>query len=125
MLFTIPGLPCIYYGSEWGIEGKKSNGDKSLRPWFENPQWTELTTLISKLSNIRKNLPVLNYGDYENIFIMNEQLIYKRILHCENSKKEILVALNVSENNYYLKPNNNGYGAFAGIFGNWKNLIRK
>lgn len=123
MLFTIPGLPCIYYGSEWGIEGKKSNGDKCLRPWFENPQWNDLTTLISKLSDIRKNLPVLNYGDYENIFIMNEQLIYKRILHCENSKKEILVALNVSENNYYLKPNNNGYGAFAGIFGNWKNLI--
>ena len=54
---------------------------------------------------------------------MNEQLIFKRVLHSDNSKKEILVAINISENNYYLKPNNNGYGAFAGIFGNWKNLI--
>jgi glycosidase len=123
MLFTIPGLPCVYYGSEWAVEGKKSQGDKVLRPCFENPQWNDLTSLISKLSNIRKNNSVLNYGEYENIFIMNEQLIFKRVLHSDNYKKEILVAINISENNYYLKPNNCGYGAFSGIYGNWKNLL--
>ena len=40
-----------------------------------------------------------------------------------NFQKEILVAINISENNYYLQQNKNGYGAFSGIYGNWKNLI--
>ena len=123
MLFTIPGIPCVYYGSEWAVEGKKSHGDNVLRPYFENPQWNDLTSLISTLSNIRKNNQVLNYGEYENVFILNEQLIYKRVLKMENFQKEILVAINISENNYFLQQNNNGYGAFSGIYGNWKNLI--
>ena len=123
MLFTIPGIPCVYYGSEWSVEGKKCHGDNVLRPYFENPQWNDLTSLISALSNIRKNNSVLNYGDFENVFIMNEQLIYKRVLKMENTQKEIWVAINVSENNYYLQQNNNGYGTFSGIYGNWKNLI--
>ena len=123
MLFTIPGIPCVYYGSEWSVEGKKCHGDNVLRPYFENPQWNDLTSLISALSNIRKNNSVLNYGEYENVFILNEQLVYKRVLKMENTQKEILVAINVSENNYYLQQNNNGYGAFSGIYGNWKNLI--
>ena len=41
----------------------------------------------------------------------------------DNAQKEIWVAINVSENNYYLQQNNNGYGAFSGIYGTWKNLI--
>ena len=123
ILFTIPGIPCVYYGSEWAVEGKKSHGDNVLRPYFEKPQWNDLTSLISTLSNIRKNNQVLNYGEYENVFILNEQLIYKRVIKIENFQKEILVAINISENNYYLQQNENGYGAFSGIYGNWKNLI--
>ena len=123
MLFTIPGIPCVYYGSEWSVEGKKCHGDNVLRPYFENPQWNDLTSLVSALSNMRKNNSVLNYGEFENVFIMNEQLIYKRVLKMENTQKEIWVAINVSENNYFLQQNNNGYGAFSGIYGTWKNLI--
>ncbi len=33
LLYTLPGLPSLYYGSEFGIEGKKERGsDASLRP---------------------------------------------------------------------------------------------
>ena len=33
LLFTLPGIPSIYYGSEWGIQGKKVGGnDDPLRP---------------------------------------------------------------------------------------------
>ncbi|HEX7568085.1 MAG TPA: alpha-amylase family glycosyl hydrolase, partial [Anaerolineaceae bacterium] len=39
LLFSMPGVPSIYYGSEWGIEGKKSNGsDLPLRPWLDLDQ---------------------------------------------------------------------------------------
>ena len=59
----------------------------------------------------------------EDYKMSEEQLIYKRVLKMENTQKEIWVAINVSENNYYLQQNNNGYGTFSGIYGNWKNLI--
>ena len=35
MAFGMPGIPCIYYGSEWGAEGNKSDGDNALRACFD------------------------------------------------------------------------------------------
>ena len=32
ILFGMPGVPAVYYGSEWGMEGRKSQGDAALRP---------------------------------------------------------------------------------------------
>ena len=32
LLYTLPGLPSVYYGSEWGIPGRKEEGDPALRP---------------------------------------------------------------------------------------------
>ena len=31
ILFGMPGVPCVYYGSEWGMEGGKEDGDAALR----------------------------------------------------------------------------------------------
>ncbi|MEG1291921.1 MAG: alpha-amylase family glycosyl hydrolase, partial [Lachnospiraceae bacterium] len=42
MCFAMPGIPCIYYGSEWGTKGDKHDGDPSLRPSFDAPKWTPL-----------------------------------------------------------------------------------
>lgn len=56
MLFAIPGIPCVYYGSEWVAEGKKENGgDEALRPSFEAPEWNELTDYISRLAKVHKS----------------------------------------------------------------------
>ena len=32
MLYTLPGIPSLYYGSEFGIEGRGESSDDSLRP---------------------------------------------------------------------------------------------
>lgn len=48
MLFGMPGIPCVYYGSEWGTKANKSEGDPALRVSFEKPEWNDLTELISK-----------------------------------------------------------------------------
>ena len=46
----MPGVPCIYYGSEWGEEGVKApNNDYALRPCFEEPKPNELTEEIKKM----------------------------------------------------------------------------
>ena len=58
LLFGMPGIPCIYYGSEWGEEGQKApDNDYALRPCFEEPKPNELTDLIKELIAIRRDLP--------------------------------------------------------------------
>ena len=48
LLLGMPGVPCIYYGSEWGEEGVKApNNDYALRPCFEEPKPNELTEELS------------------------------------------------------------------------------
>ena len=39
LLFAAPGIPSIYYGSEWGITGKREkNSDQQLRPALEHSE---------------------------------------------------------------------------------------
>ena len=93
LLFGMPGIPCIYYGSEWGEEGvKKPDSDYDLRPCFPEPAPDKLTDFISRLIRIRQNSDALCNGSYRNIVITNHQLIFERA--CEN--EQILVAVNAS-----------------------------
>ena len=93
LLFGMPGIPCIYYGSEWGEEGvKKPDSDYDLRPCFPEPASDKLTDFISRLIRIRQNSDALCNGSYRNIVITNHQLIFERA--CEN--EQILVAVNAS-----------------------------
>ena len=96
MAFGMPGMPCVYYGSEWGAEGRKENGDPSLRPSFDEPQWNELTDWISKLAEAKKNSKALNYGGFRSVVLTNEQCIFER--KCEDER--VLVAINASGNPY-------------------------
>ena len=83
LLYTMPGVPSIYYGSEFGIEGKRTrNSDYDLRPCLDlnnvpNANY-QLCDHIAKLSRVRKALEAIKYGKFENVNIMNEKLVYKR-----------------------------------------------
>ena len=93
LLFGMPGIPCIYYGSEWGAEGvKKPDNDYDLRPCFPEPSPDKMTDFISRLIKVRQNSDALCNGSYRNIVITNHQLIFERA--CENER--ILVAVNAS-----------------------------
>ncbi|MCU6747431.1 alpha-amylase family glycosyl hydrolase [Faecalicatena acetigenes] len=112
LLFGMPGIPCIYYGSEWGEEGEKAPGsDHALRPCFSAPNANELTDFIRTLIHIRKNSPALCSGGYENILITNHQLIFER--RTENER--LLVAINASEHPYTAYDNR--------VSGNYHELI--
>lgn len=95
LLFSMPGVPSIYYGSEWGIPGRRTSEDDSeLRPCLEleeiqqsAPQ-SDLPQLIARLSALRANHPALRYGSYEQLHVANEQLAFLR--RCDD---EILVIL--------------------------------
>ena len=96
LLFGMPGIPCIYYGSEWGVKADKSQGDPALRPYFESPEWNDLTTEISALAKAKKESPALNYGAFKSLVLTNRQCIFER----EYEGSRIIVSINADENEY-------------------------
>ena len=93
LAFGMPGIPCVYYGSEWGATARKEEGDPALRACFEAPEWNELTDFISKLAEAKKNSPALNYGDFRSVLLTNKQCIFER--KCDSER--VFVAINADE----------------------------
>ena len=93
MLYTMPGIPAVYYGSEWGMEGRKNANDTELRKEVRTPEWNDLTETISKLARIHKEHPELIYGDYTQIAINNPWAIYQRSL----DGKSVWTAINLTD----------------------------
>ena len=101
MLYTLPGIPSLYYGSEFGIEGRKERfSDDSLRPAlnikdFENAEETNpCTKLIAALGKIRQNTASLCYGDYKELLLQTEHFAYARTL----DGKSVIVTVNNADN---------------------------
>ena len=97
LLFGMPGIPCIYYGSEWGEEGAKApDNDYALRPCFDEPKPNELTAFIKALIALRRESDALCNGTYHNTVITNHQLIFER----KTDTERVLVAINASDSEY-------------------------
>lgn len=97
LLMGMPGIPCLYYGSEWGELGEKApDNDYALRPCFEAPKPNALTDHIRTLIHIRQKSPALCHGNYQNLVIQNHQLIFERATEAER----VLVAINASNTSY-------------------------
>ena len=94
LLCAMPGIPCLYYGSEWGMEGDKGRGDAALRPALEGPEWNGLTKDIARLLALRKESPALCLGSFRNLHIQNRQLVFLR----EWEGERVVFALNLDEN---------------------------
>ena len=94
-LFTLPGIPSVYYGGEWGIEGKRTNtSDEALRPAIsieqEGELHCELTDLIAQLGQIHSQQEPLHTGRYQELLLTNRQYAFVR--HGEDSV--IITAVN-------------------------------
>ncbi len=96
LCFGMPGIPCIYYGSEWKAEGDKQKGDPSLRLSYEKPEWNELTEYLAVLSKAKKESAALNYGDFHSLVLTNRQCIFER----KTEGERILVAINADSQEY-------------------------
>ena len=87
LLYTLPGVPSIYYGSEFGIEGRKERtSDDSLRPALNLADYADAveknpcTALVAALGKVRQNTPALNYGSYAELMLTNRQYAFARDL---------------------------------------------
>jgi hypothetical protein len=81
LLYTLPGIPSLYYGSEYGIEGRKERySDASLRPYIDLTKMQENDCLrfLQALGKIRRKETVLAYGDYEELHLTTGQFAFRR-----------------------------------------------
>ncbi len=109
LLFCMPGIPSIYYGSEWGIIGKRTaSDDHILRPFIDperpilNTDLLDLTNYIAKLAQIRLRSPALQVGNYHQVFVAGEQFAFLR----ETENECVLVIVNSAQQSVALEiPN--------------------
>ena len=97
LLYTLPGIPSVYYGSEFGIDGRKERySDDSLRPaldlgdrheeYLNNP-YTKLIAALGKIHGERKD--DLVWGDYRQLHLTTQQYSFAR--------GKLIVAVNNSD----------------------------
>lgn len=96
LAFGMPGIPCVYYGSEWAAKADKREGDPALRASFKQPEWTALTDFIQKLAKAKRESKALNYGAFRSVVLTNKQCIFER--KCDDER--ILVAINADSEDY-------------------------
>lgn len=95
-LFTLPGKPSIYYGGEFGMEGKRIGGDdRPLRPALseEAMQPNALTSYIAKLAEIHGKNSELHMGQYKELYLQTRQWAYARV----DANSCVITALNNDE----------------------------
>ena len=87
LLYTLPGVPSLYYGSEFGIEGRKGRGtdaDGPLRPELVYEDWAKkadkdtYVQFVSALGKIRQQVKELSYGDYKELSLTTRQYAFSR-----------------------------------------------
>lgn len=121
LLYTLPGIPSVYYGSEYGLEGQKQYGsDASLRPEISIDQYLQateqnpLTKLIARLGSIRRETKALSYGTYRELLLTNCQYAFAR----EYCGQTVIVAVNNSDQDFAMQlPAENANAYIGGISG--------
>jgi glycosidase len=102
LLFTLPGIPSIYYGSEYGIPGERlPNSDTPLRPAWDSPAMrlavesggmNNLERTIAGFIRLRKNSAALREGTFRELFKAHEQYVFMR----EAGDERIIVGVNAA-----------------------------
>ena len=103
LMYTLPGIPAIYYGSEFGIEGKKERwSDDSLRPALDLTDYVDAveknwcTKLIASLGKIRQSVKALSYGDYKEMLLTTRQYAFSRNWNGQSA----IVTVNNDDNDF-------------------------
>lgn len=99
LLFTMPGVPSIYYGSEWGLGGKKhGDSDWPLRPQLSTPDLSnsaphpDLAPAIARLAQVRHTSSALRRGIYQQLFVGPELLAFAR----RYAEEHVVVVVNAA-----------------------------
>lgn len=126
LLYTLPGIPSIYYGSEFGIDGKKEKfSDDSLRPALDLENYKDAvkenpyTALIAALGKVRQQTPALSYGGYSELQLTNRQFAFAR----ELDGTKVIVTVNNDDNEAHMTLSIGNSGGYIGALSGKKVLV--
>ena len=116
LMYTLPGVPSIYYGSEFGIEGRKERfSDDSLRPALSYEDYAtsldnnDYTKLIAALGKIRQNTKIISYGEYKELVLTNTSFAFARnyngqsvVITVNNADSDCTLTLPASGSSEYI-----------------------
>ena len=127
LLYTLPGVPSVYYGSEFGIEGKKERwSDDSLRPALNledfagSVQKNSCTALIAALGKARQRLKALSYGDYRELMLTNRQYAFSR----NTEDQSVIVTVNNDDREAEFTLPAGNAAAYAGVLSGVKTAVK-
>ncbi|UDC30106.1 Maltodextrin glucosidase [Klebsiella variicola subsp. tropica] len=92
-LFSWPGVPCIYYGDEVGVDGNNDPFCRKPFPWDPALQDTQLLALYQRMAKLRKAQQALRYGGCQVIYAEDNVVVFVRVY----KQQRVLVAINRGE----------------------------
>ncbi|MDO4198750.1 MAG: alpha-amylase family glycosyl hydrolase [Erysipelotrichaceae bacterium] len=119
MLYTLPGIPSMYYGSEFGIEGRKYRGgsDDEIRPSLNIEDYKNslkdnpYTQIINTLGNFHKGNMILAYGSYKQLELQTGFYSYERCL--DNEKIYVFLSNQDNSHKFYINEDKTYYGLIS------------
>lgn len=88
--FTLPGVPCIYYGDENAMEGHRDPFCRRCFDWLHTDE--ELLAFYRKLGALRRKFGVFSEGEYGEVYADSSCLLYER----RNSEEVVYIWVNNS-----------------------------
>lgn len=117
LMYTLPGTPSIYYGSEFAIEGKRTNyADDMLRPALDLADFADSAAadFLATLGRVRGRVPALSHGEYRELALTNRQYAFGRVLGPGTSA---IVTVNNDDNPATMTVDCLGAEAYKGALG--------
>ncbi len=120
LLFSMPGIPAIYYGSEYGAEGRRGNGsDRALRrPMAEiesGASEPDLARAIARFIEARKRLPALRRGTYRKLHVAAETFAFERLAEGNGPGSRVVALFNASDAEAEIR--------LEGVGGSWTDVL--
>ncbi len=109
-LFTLPGVPMIYYGDEIGLEGGEDPDCRRAMNW-EPGEWNgEIRQTSRTLAMLRRSHPALRHGTWESLLEFDGMVAYRRregsddlvvVLNPRNARRDVVIPLETGDAHWH------------------------